>query len=80
MFKVMLYFLGILFTSVGIFFTLIYCNLFTMGYSFFEYVNFIIRRIEFWFIFLGLFLICFSLERLIKNELFLRHHSKLGRK
>jgi len=41
MFKVLIYFLGIIFTSIGIFFTIIYLNLLTMGYSFDEFVKFI---------------------------------------
>ena len=80
MFKVILYFLGIILTSVGIFFTIIYFNLLSMGYTFLELVNFISRKIEFYFIFLGLFLIILALERWIKNELLLRHNLKLERK
>ena len=80
MFKVFIYFLGIIFTSLGIFFTIIYLNLLTMGYSFFDFVNFIIRKVEFWFIPVGLILILYSLERWIKNELCLRHNLKLERR
>ena len=79
MFKLFIYILGVLFTSFGIFFTIIYLNLLTMGYTFLEFVQFISRKIEFWFIPLGLILIIYSLERLIKNELLLRHNFKLER-
>ncbi len=79
MFKVILYILGILFTSIGIFFTIIYLNLLTMGYSFGEFVKFISRKPEFWFIFIGIIFIALSLERWIKNELLLRHNLKLER-
>lgn len=77
MFKIILYITGIIFTSFGIFFTIIYLNLLTMGYSFLEFVNFISRKIEFWFILIGILCITLSLERWIKNELLLRRNFKL---
>ncbi len=80
MFKIILYLLGVLLTSLGIFFTIIYMNLFTMGYSFLEFGNFISRKLEFWLIFIGIGCLILSLERLIKNELFLRHNFKLERR
>lgn len=80
MFKLFIYILGLIFTSLGIFFTIIYLNLLTIGYSFWEFIHFISRKIEFWFIPLGLILIGISLERWLKNELLLRHSFKLERK
>ena len=80
MFKLILYFLGVFFTSLGIFFTIIYLNLLSMGYTFSEFVKFISSKIEFWFILLGILLIILSLERWIKNELLLRRHLKLERR
>lgn len=80
MFKVLIYFLGIMFTSIGIFFTIIYLNLLTIGYSFLDFVKFISRKLEFWFILIGIALIVLSLERWIKNELLLRHNLKLERR
>ena len=80
MFKIALYFMGIIFTSVGIFFTIIYLNLLSMGYTFLEFVNFISKKIEFYFILMGLICISISLERWIKNELLLRRNLKLERR
>ncbi len=80
MFKFFIYLLGIIFTSLGIFFTIIYFNLLTIGYSFLEFVQFISRKIEFWFIPLGLILLIISLERWLKNELLLRRNLKLERR
>ena len=54
MFKLLFYFLGIFLVSIGIFFTIIYINLLTIGYSFFEFVNFIIRSPIFWCIIIGI--------------------------
>ena len=80
MFKIFLYFIGIFLISLGIFFTLLYSNLLTMGYSLLDFGKFISRKLEFWLIFLGIFLIIISLERWIKNELLLRHNLKLERR
>ncbi len=77
MFRILLYILGIIFTSIGLFFMIIYLNLLTTGYSFFDFVKFISRRVEVWLFFVGIICIALSLERWIKNELLLRHHSKL---
>jgi hypothetical protein len=52
--RLILYLLGILFISLGIFFTIIYLNLFTMGYSFLDFVKFIIREPISWLVLLGI--------------------------
>ncbi len=77
MFRILLYILGIILTSIGLFFIIIYLNLLTIGYSFLEFVKFISSRFEVWLFFIGIICIAVSLERWIKNELLLRHHSKL---
>lgn len=80
MFRILLYIIGIIFTSIGLFFMIIYLNLLTIGYSFFDFVKFISRRLETWLFVIGILFIAVSLERWIKNELLLRHHTKLVRK
>ena len=80
MLKILLYFTGIILVSLGIFFTVIYLNLLSMGYTFLEFVNFISKKIEFYFILIGLICIFIALERWIKDELLLRHNLKLERK
>lgn len=80
MFKIFIYISGCFLVSIGIFFTLLYLNLLTIGYSFFEFVKFISRKPIFWFIPIGIILIILSLERRIKNELLLRHNLKLERR
>ncbi len=77
MFKFFLYIIGVILISIGLFFVIIYLNLLTIGYSFFDFVKFISRRVEVWLGLLGLLCIGISLERWIKNELLLRHYSKL---
>ena len=80
MFRILLYTIGIILTSLGLFFIIIYLNLLTMGYSFSFFVKFISRRVETWLVVIGVICIAISLERWIKNELLLRHNSKLERK
>ena len=80
MFRILLYILGIILTSIGLFFIIIYLNLLTIGYSFPEFVKFISRRVEVWLFLVGIICIALSLERWIKNELLLRHNSKLERR
>ena len=80
MFRILLYILGIILTSIGLFFIIIYLNLLTIGYSFTQFVKFISRRVEVWLFLIGIILIAVSLERWIKNELLLRHHFKLARR
>ena len=68
--------LGIILCSTSIFFIIIYLNLFTMGYSFLEFVKFINTRVECLLLYVGIILIIYSLERKIKYELLLRSKSK----
>ena len=77
MFRILLYILGIILTSIGLFFIIIYLNLLTIGYSLFDFVKFISRKVEVWLILIGIICIALSLERWIKNELLLRLSSKL---
>ena len=49
--------IGIVLSSIGLFFIFLYLNLFVIGYSFFEFVYFIIRSIYCDLFFIGLFLI-----------------------
>lgn len=56
---------------ISISFIIIYLNLFTIGYSFIDYINFISRRIECINIFVGLFLIYLSYLYGGKDELYI---------
>ena len=68
--------IGIILCSISIFFLIIYLNLFTMGYSFLEFVKFINTRVECLLLYIGIILIIYSLERKIKYELLLRNKTK----
>jgi len=51
---------------VGFTYVILYLNLFTIGYNFWEYVNFIFSRVECYFVFVGLFILILSI--FIKGE------------
>lgn len=70
---------GIFLSSLGLMFIILYMNLLTLGYSFWEFVHFISTRIECLLFVLGWILIIFSMRGWIKNVLLLRHSAKLSR-
>ena len=61
--RILIFLIGIILTSVSLCFLIIYLNLFNMGYSFLEYVNFIIRRLEIVCVIPGLFCIISMIKR-----------------
>ena len=61
--KIILLGIGILFLSISIFFMILYLNLFTLGYSFLEYVHFINSRIECLLFYTGVILIIIDLKK-----------------
>ena len=71
MFNVLLFLSGVVFSIIGLFFIILYLNLFVIGYSFFEFVYFIIRSIYCDLFFIGIILIILSLKKRRKNELLL---------
>lgn len=70
-FKSFLFLFGFGLTVISLSFVVIYLNLLTLGYNFFEYVNFIIRRIECLNLITGILLITISLKTGGKNELYI---------
>jgi len=56
---------------ISISFIIIYLNLFTIGYNFIDYINFISKRIECINIFVGIFFIYLSFIIGGKNELYI---------
>ena len=53
--KVLLFLFGFGLTVIGFTFIITYLNLTTMGYSYLDYLKFIIRRIECFFAIIGIF-------------------------
>lgn len=46
MYKIFIFLIGFGMTVIGFVYIISYLNLLTIGYNFFDYVNFIIRRLE----------------------------------
>ena len=80
MYRILAFISGITLMSVGLFFLILYLNLFTLGYSFGNFVKFIIRRPECFSFLVGLILVILSLGKERLNELFLRRFNKYERR
>ena len=61
--KIILLGIGILFLAIRLFFMILYLNLFTLGYSFFDYVHFINSRIECLVFYIGIILVIVVLKK-----------------
>lgn len=73
MIRVFFFLFGFGFTTLGFSFMILYLNLFTIGYNFYDYVNFIIRRPELYFGIFGFIIMTISIitKGDEKNELYL---------
>lgn len=76
MLRGLFFILGILFCSIGLMFTVLYLNLLTIGYSFGNFVYFIISRGECLLFFLGLLFLLGVFYGRGFYELLLRRHPK----
>lgn len=59
--KIIIFLIGYALTLIGFLYIISYLNILTLGYNFTFYVNFIIRRIEFYYVIIGFILIFISL-------------------
>ena len=64
-----LFLLGFGLTTIGCVYIICYLNLFNIGYNFFQYVNFIIRRIECLNAPIGIIIMILSLTIKRKDEI-----------
>lgn len=79
MIRIFMFLLGFILSVTGLFFILLYLNLLVIGYSFFEFVKFIISNVYCNIYFIGLFLIYLSMKGWAKIELLLRFFNKSSR-
>ena len=61
--RIITYIIGVIMSVIGVTSLILYLNLLVNGYTFLEYVNFIIKRIECLFIFIGPLIIYLSIFR-----------------
>ena len=71
MFKIFIFLFGFGLTTIGLVYVILYFNLFSFGYNFFDYVNFIIRRIECLNTLIGIILIFISFNIGGTDELYI---------
>jgi len=69
--KVFLFLIGFGLTTIGSVYIICYLNLFSIGYNFLQYVNFIIRRVECLNAVIGVIIMILSLTIGGKHELYL---------
>lgn len=71
--RIILFLIGFGLTVIGWVYIISYLNLLTIGYNFFEYVQFIIRRIECLYAGLGFIIMALSIfiPRRKKNEFYI---------
>ena len=69
--KIFFFLIGFGLTTIGFVYIISYLNLLSIGYNFFEYVNFIIRRVECLNFVIGVIIMILSLVIGGKNELYL---------
>ena len=60
MLRIFFFLIGFGLTTIGCVYIISYLNLFTIGYTFLEYVHFIIRRMECWMSVIGIFIMIVS--------------------
>ena len=70
-FRLFLFLFGFGLTTIGFVYIICYLNLFTIGYNFFDFVNFIIRRIECINTIIGIIIMYLAICIGGKNELYL---------
>jgi hypothetical protein len=68
--------LGIIFISLSLFLLILYLNLFTLGYNFLYFWEYIIRNYQLLLFIIGIILIYVGKERACIHELLLRFKTK----
>ena len=66
--RIFFFLLGFGLIIVGLTSIILYLNLLVIGYNFFEYVNFIIRRVEFFLVIIGFIVIGLTLNIPIRGK------------
>ena len=76
--KYLIFLIGFGLTSIGLAYMITFLNYIIIGYNFKEYVYFIIRRIEFYYILIGLILMIISVYSKgdNKNDIYSRYNFK----
>lgn len=79
MMKYMLFIIGFIISVIGLFFIFLYLNILTIGYTFFDFVKFIISSPYCLLFFIGIIIISIVMKGWNKIELLLRRFNKFTR-
>ncbi len=60
-YRILCFLLGIFFSTIGVTYLIIYLSLFSLGFSFIDYLSYIFSHCEIYFLIVGLFLLTLSL-------------------
>ena len=69
--KALLFILGFILSSLSLSFIILYLNILNLGYSFLEFINFIIRKWELYLLFIGIILMVISFRKGKSNDIYL---------
>ena len=76
--KYVTFLIGFGLTSIGLSYMIAFLNYIVIGYSFNDYIEFIIKRIEFYYVIVGIILMVYSIYNIgdDNNELYIRYNFK----
>ena len=69
--KSLMFIIGFILSSLSLTFLLLYINVLNIGYSFLDFINFIIRKWELYLFFVGIILMVISLRKEKNNDIYL---------
>lgn len=62
---------GFILSSISLTLIILYLNIISLGYSFFDFLNFIIRKWELYLLFIGIILMILAFRKDKKNDIYL---------
>ena len=69
--RLFIFLIGFGFTVIGLVYMISYLNLLSLGYNFLEYVQFIMKRLECLYAFIGIIIMILDIYLGGKNELYI---------
>ncbi|CDC41287.1 unknown [Firmicutes bacterium CAG:449] len=75
-YRILVFILGAIFLSIGLSIMIIYLSLFSLGFSFEQYINYLFSNFTFYFIPIGFLLLCLSLFFDSKWKKFIENRKK----
>lgn len=69
--KSLIFIIGFILSSLSLTFLLLYINVLNIGYSFLDFINFILRKWELYLFFIGIILMAISLRKEKNNDIYL---------